>query len=180
MIKFETLETNRLILRKITPEIIGYMFDNYSDNKIKKYLGLVDEDEFTLEKMKREGGYKTYNRTILSFLIVLKSNNEIIGRCGYHNWYNDHRRAELGYSLSKDENKKKGYMSEAVISILEYGFNCMDLNRIEAYISPLNIASQSIVKKNGFVQEGILKEHFIENGIVHDSLVFSLLKEYYK
>jgi len=160
--------------------MIAFMFENYTDDEIKKLFGLISDAEFNTEKMKYEGGYKTYNRTILSFLLVLKSNNEIIGRCGYHNWYSDHRRAELGYALSKDENKKMGYMSEAVKAVLEYGFNLMNLNRIEAYIGPLNIASQNLVKKNGFILEGNLRQHYIKDGEIQDSLIFSLLKENYK
>jgi [ribosomal protein S5]-alanine N-acetyltransferase len=178
--KFETLETERLILKKFTPGVIAFMFENYTDDEIKKYLGLISDDDLNLEKMKHEGGYKTYNRTILSFLLELKDSGEIIGRCGYHNWYAEHKRAELGYVLNQDTHKRKGYMGEAVKAILDYGFNFMELNRIEAYIGPSNLASQSVVKKYGFVREGILRQHFIKNGIAQDSLVFSLLREQYK
>ncbi|MFS8083042.1 MAG: GNAT family N-acetyltransferase, partial [Ginsengibacter sp.] len=103
-----------------------------------------------------------------------------IGSCGYHNWYIDHRKGEIGYTINKDENKRKGYMGEAVSTILDYGFKIMILNRIEACISPANVASLSLIKKFGFTREGYLRQHFIREGEIQDTVIFSLLKEEYK
>ncbi|HLA54883.1 MAG TPA: GNAT family protein [Flavobacterium sp.] len=178
--EFETLQTQRLLLKKLTPEIFKFLFKNYSDTEIKKLLGLTTDEEFLKEKAKSEGGYTTYNKTILAFLLVSKGTGETIGRCGYHNWYNDHLRAELGYMIHKDENKRKGYMDEALKAILRYGFGNMNLNRIEAFIGPTNIASQSLIRKFGFTQEGHLRQHFIRNGEIQDSFIFSLLKQEYE
>ena len=177
--EFETLKTERLILKKITPEVLKYLFENYSDAEIKKELGLTSDTELTTEKAKSYGGYTTYDRTILSFLLVLKENNETIGRCGYHNWYKDHKKAEIGYVLYQEENKRKGYMNEALGAIVAYGFNTMNLNRIEACTGPTNIASQNLIKKYGFTQEGYLRQHYIRNEEIQDSLIFSLLREEY-
>ncbi len=177
--EFELLSTERLLLKKLTPEVFTYFFENFSDAEIKKQLGLLTDEELAVEKEKYRGGYTTYDRTILSFLLVLKSTNETIGRCGYHNWYNVHRKAEIGYVLYKEEHKQKGLMSEALVAVLEYGFGVMNLNRIEATIDPTNAASQKLVKKFGFTQEGILRQHYIRNGEIQDSLIFSLLREEY-
>ncbi|MEO8515161.1 MAG: GNAT family protein [Flavobacterium sp.] len=178
--EFEVLTTKRLFLRKLTPEVFAYLFENYSKDEIKTQLGLTTDEEFIKEKEKHQGGYTTYDRSILSFLLILKENNETIGRCGYHNWYSDHYKAELGYALSKNEYKRNGYMGEAVKAVLEYGFNTMHLNRIEACVGPTNIASQSIIISNGFIQEGYLRQHFLRDGEMQDSLIFSLLKEEYE
>jgi ribosomal-protein-alanine N-acetyltransferase len=178
--EFEVITTERLFLKKLTPAIIDTLFENYSEKEIKNQLGLSSDEEFMLEKEKKEGGYVTYNRTVLPFLMVLKENNETIGRCGYHNWYTDHRKAEIGYIISKNEYKQKGYMSETLKAILEYGFNDMNLNRIEACIGPGNFASLNLVKKYMFKQEGYLRQHYIKNNEIQDSLIFSLLKEEYE
>jgi ribosomal-protein-alanine N-acetyltransferase len=178
--EFETLDTERLTLRKLTPEIIGSIFANYPREEIKQMLGLLTEEDFAREKMKSDGGFKTYDRSIVHFKLVLKETNEVIGGGGFHNWYAVHQRAELGYMLNKDEHKRKGYMSEAVSTMLNYGFNVMNLNRIEACIGPGNEASLAIVKKYGFTQEGYLRKHYVVADEIHDSLIFSLLKEEYK
>jgi len=65
------------------------------------------------------------------------------------------------------------------VPIIDYGFNTMQLNRIEAFISPNNIASQKTVLGQGFRQEGVLKEHYCKDDVIEDSLVFGLLKKDY-
>jgi ribosomal-protein-alanine N-acetyltransferase len=178
--EFEILETERLFLKKVTAEGYTYMFENFSEAEIKKQFGLASDEEFIKEKKKSQGGYTTHDRTVLSFLLILKNTNETIGRSGYHNWYKDHHKAEIGYFLNKEELKRKGFMTEALKAIIDYGFNTMNLNRIEACISPKNIASQSLIKKYGFTQEGLLRQHYIRNDEIQDSLIFALLKEEYK
>ena len=180
MLEFEKFETERLILKKLTPEVFTNLFENYSDTEIKKELGLANDNELIIEREKSLGGYKTYDRTILSFLLILKESNEVIGRCGYHNWYHNHRKAEIGYALNNEEHKRKGYMTEAVRLVLDYGFNSMKLNRIEACIGPQNIASKSLIKKYGFSKEGYLRQHYIRDEEIQDSLIYSLLKEEYE
>jgi [ribosomal protein S5]-alanine N-acetyltransferase len=178
--EFETLETERLFLKIVTPEIYTHLFEHHSEAGIKKLLGLTSDEDFIREKLKSRGGYTTYDRTVLSFLLVLKDTNETIGKSGFHNWYKDHRKAEVGYILYKEEVKRKGYMTEALKTILDYGFNVMNLNRIEACISPSNLASQNLIKKYGFKQEGVLRQHYIREGEIQDSLIYSLLNEEYK
>jgi ribosomal-protein-alanine N-acetyltransferase len=53
----------------------------------------------------------------------------------------------------------------------------MNLNRIEALVSPKNIPSLKLITNMGFSQEGILKEHYNVDGILEDSLLFGLLKK---
>ena len=178
--EFEILTTERLLLRKLTPDGFNFIFENYSEAEIKKQLGLATDADFIKEKKKIMGRYATDDRSILHFKLILIETDEVIGSCGYHNWYLDHKNAELGYALIKEEHKRKGYMGEAVSVILDYGFKVMGLNRIEACINPENIASLSLIKKFGFSREGYLRQHFIREGEIQDTIIFSLLKEEYK
>jgi [ribosomal protein S5]-alanine N-acetyltransferase len=71
-------------------------------------------------------------------------------------------------------------MLEAITSIVDYGFHKMELNRIEAFISPDNLPSKKLIAKAGFTQEGVLREHYKWENKIYDSVVFSLLKSEYK
>jgi len=71
-------------------------------------------------------------------------------------------------------------MSEAVSTILDYGFEQMNLHRVEALIGKDNMASLSLVKKFGFTQEGILREHYFTNNTMEDSVIFGLLRHEYR
>lgn len=173
---FEEIKTQRLTLRKFTPETYGVLYKNLSDPELIEILGLSSTDELQNEKNKFEGGLRTHNRTFVFFQIIENASRQVIGWCGFHTWYLDHARAEVGYSLNDDSHKQKGYMSEALESILKYGFHEMKLNRVEAFVGPSNIPSLKLMDKFGFVKEGVLKSHYFKNGIMEDSIVFGLLK----
>ena len=175
-----TLETNRLLLRGISAEYMKYLFNNCSKEAIKETLGHRSEDEFEKERYKHQNGYSSYNRSFIVFLLIDKESHAVIGRCGLHNWNTDHNRAEIGYVMTEENFKQKGLMSEAVKTILDYGFSTLKLHRIEALIGKDNVASLSIVRKFGFVQEGILREHYQINNQMEDSVVFGLLYHDYQ
>lgn len=175
-----TLETPRLLLRELTPELYDYMFAHWTDNEIIGYLGLVSTADFELEKEKYQKGLTSYYLSFKNFLLVDKGSGSITGRIGYHTWKATHSRAEIGYGLYKDEYKNKGFMSEAMPAVLRYGFEQMGLNRVEAFASPLNIPSIWLLEKYGFVKEGLLRQHYGKNNHIEDSAVYGLLRSEYK
>ena len=110
----ETQSTKNLLLRKFTPDVYRFLFENYSEDDIRKELGIISDEEYLKEKEKYRQGYSSFNRSLVFFQLVDKVTAEIIGGCGFHNWLTEHRKAELGYALTKDEYKGKGLMTEAV------------------------------------------------------------------
>lgn len=176
----EELTTSRLTLRKLTPEVFDYIYRELSEKKQLEFLGLHSEVELETERNKYEEGLWTHNKRFLYFQLLEQKSRKIIGWCGYHTWYLDHERAEIGYGLFEDEYKRKGLMSEAIVPIIEYGFERMKLNRIEAFIGPQNQASITLINKLKFVKEGLLREHYCENIIPEDSAVYSLLRKEYE
>lgn len=176
---FELLETQHLILRKLTPETYNYIFQEYNDNELKAFLGFTTDEELDKEKDKFSKGIATYNRSFVNFQLIDKQTNAIMGACGYHTWYTEHHRAEIGYALNNDIHKGKGIMSEALKAVIDYGFREMNLNRIEALIGPKNEASLRLVQKLNFTKEGHLRKHYFKNNNMEDSLVFSLLRDEY-
>ncbi|MEW5677002.1 GNAT family protein [Flavobacterium enshiense] len=175
----ETITTENLLLRKLTPEVYNFIFNTFSEADIIAFLGLESQTDFSKEKDKFEKGLTTYNRSFVNFQIIEKSSNEIIGACGFHTWYTEHARAEIGYALKDDRFKGKGVMTEALSEVIAYGFNTMKLNRIEAFIGTNNVASLKLVAKMGFSKEGLLRQHYCKNNFMEDSVVFSLLKSEY-
>jgi RimJ/RimL family protein N-acetyltransferase len=178
--KFEIIETIHLTLRKITPDVYDYAFKNLSDIDIMTFFGLKSEEDLLKEKEKFQKGIATYNRSFVNFLIIDKETDAIIGACGFHTWYFDHHRAEIGYALNDDSYKGKGIMTEALKAVVDYGFNTMNLNRIEALIGPKNEASLRLVRKLNFTKEGHLRQHYFKNNVMEDSLIYSLLLDEYQ
>lgn len=176
---FEIFETERLLLKKFTPAHFNYIFENHQAAEIRNILGIDTDEEYLTEENKYRNGYVSHDRTIVYFQLIHKDTNKIIGGAGFHNFYPKHKRAEIGYMLKFDEYKDKGLMGEALRFIIDYGFNDLEINRIEAYVGPQNIPSLKLVAKYNFVKEGHLRQHYFVNGKMDDSIVFSLLREDY-
>ncbi|TKI91645.1 GNAT family N-acetyltransferase, partial [Bacillus wiedmannii] len=79
-----------------------------------------------------------------------------------------HKRAEIGYELD-DTYWGQGYATEALQAILTYGFETLQLIRIAAVVYVENKASQKLLSKAGFQEEGLLRKHMIQNVIAPDS-----------
>ncbi len=156
---FPELSTDRLHLKEIKDEHAGILFELFTNKDVLKYygsdpMGDISEAQELIQKFRV--GLK--HNTVIRWGIFLKSENKLIGTCGFHNWNHRYYRAEVGYELSP-EYWGQAYMREALEAITEYGFNELDLHRVGALISPHNNASLSLIEKLGFEREGILKDY---------------------
>ena len=176
----DNIITPRLILRPLTPETYDQVFTSYSEEEQKLFFGCKTDEELAEERKKYDQGLRMYRKSLLMFHLIEKETEKVIGWCGYHTWYLPHNRAEIGYVLTDETSKRKGYMKEALPYVIEYGFEQMNLHRIEAMVGPDNPPSLRLLRSFGFVEEGILREHYFVNGKFDYSLVFSLLKKEYK
>lgn len=174
--QFETLNTDRLILRKVTPEVYDFVFTHYSDEQLISFFDLKSIEDLANKKSRYANGIATYNRSFVHFYLIDRKSSSIIGWCGYHIWYVDHYRAEIGYVMFDDNFKHKGLMGETLDAIIPYGFDVMGLHRIEAFVGLGNTASLHLLEKRGFNYEGHLKEHYLKDGVFEDSLAFALVK----
>jgi ribosomal-protein-alanine N-acetyltransferase len=85
--------------------------------------------------------------------------------------------ADIAYYLSKDY-WNKGIMSEAAKEVVRFGFEDLGLHRIQATVLPENIYSLRILKKIGFIEEGLLRK-YNHGKEFKDTLMLSILKEDY-
>lgn len=107
--------------------------------------------------------------------IHLKEKTQLIGMIGYVKIHKDNARAEVGYVLHRDHHSK-GIIHEALQAVINYGFNNMKLNSIEAVINPENSRSIKTIEKMNFVREGHLREYTFHNDKFSDALIYSKLK----
>ncbi|MCR8656232.1 GNAT family N-acetyltransferase [Paenibacillus endoradicis] len=177
---FPILETDRLVLRQLNQEDSQVLFEYFSLGEVIKYYDLDSFNEIKqAEQLIHNWNQRYENNQGIRWGITLKSENRLIGTCGFHNWMKEHYKAEIGYEL----NPKywcNGIMTEAINEILEYGFEELELNRIEAFIDPENISSRKLLEKTGLKEEGLLKEVFYEKSQFVDAIIFAILKKNYK
>ncbi len=174
---FQNLESDRLLLRRITPEDVNEVYALRSNAETMKYIPrpLVTTTEEALEHIKMIQG-KIENNEGINWAITLKGNTKLIGIIGHYRMRWEHFRSEIGYMLLP-EYHGEGIITEAIKLMIDYGFNKMNMHSLEGIIDPSNTASARVLEKNGFVKEA----HFIENeffdGKFLDSVIYSLVKK---
>lgn len=169
------IETPRLILKSITPALIHEFYNTKSQEEIQDYFRM-DEAAYEHYKTMHEKGMETHRISLFVFLLIEKETGLPIGECGFHTWAASHNRAEVFYHLRDEKAKRKGFMTEALKRVLEYGFTDLKLHRVEALIAAENEPSLRLLLRYGFTKEGTMREDYFVNGKNEDSECYSLLK----
>lgn len=175
---FPTLETERLLLRRVTLQDAPQIFILRSDPEILRYIGRdpATTVQDAVDHIQLIDGMIDTNDSILWGIALRSSPDTIIGTIGYWRVQKEHHRSEIGYVLHPDH-WNKGIMKEALNAVVRYAFNEMGLHSIEARIDPANIASAQLLRGCGFVEEGYFKEDYLLRGRFVDTQVFSLVNK---
>ena len=173
---FPVLETERLVLRNIRHSDKQEMFEIRSNETTMQYIPrpLAKTPEDALAIIDMIMGFTERNERI-NWTITEKGVDKLIGVIGYVKINPDARRAEVGYVMHHNYHGK-GYGSEALKAVLDYGFNVMNLHSVEAIIRPDNTASKAMVQKLGFVKEAYFRDYVFHNDRFWDEEVYSLLR----
>jgi ribosomal-protein-alanine N-acetyltransferase len=107
--------------------------------------------------------------------IYLRPRGEYIGSCGFEMLHRPWHYAEIGYELAR-EHWGCGYMTEALRTIIQYGFRSLELHRVEAQVEPPNEASKAVLRRLGFREEGLARERGYWRRDYHDLVQFGLLR----
>jgi [ribosomal protein S5]-alanine N-acetyltransferase len=83
--------------------------------------------------------------------------------------------ASLGYWMGAPH-AGKGHMTRAVAVTAAFGFSTLRLHRLEAACIPSNIASATLLERNGFQREGFARAYLCINGAWRDHYLFALLE----
>jgi ribosomal-protein-alanine N-acetyltransferase len=154
-----SLETRRLILRRLHEADANALFSILGDDEVTRYY---DDATFTAISQAREqitaweNGF--LHRRCIRWGITRKEDGVLIGTCGYYGIHPWHMRASIGYELGR-QFWHQGLMTEALNAIINLGFKEMSLNRIDALVMPENIPSIRLLEKIGFKNEGLLREY---------------------
>jgi len=173
---FPELFTNRFHLKRITREHINDIFSFRSDEEVMHYiprpLAKTPKDVLSvIEKI--DVGIN--NNESINWGICDKTNHKLLGIIGYVRMNKENHRAEVGYVLHKDYHRK-GIMNECLRAVIDYGFETMRLNAIEAIIDPKNIPSVQLAQKNNFKRDGLLREFTFHHNTFSDAFVYSILR----
>jgi ribosomal-protein-alanine N-acetyltransferase len=172
-----TLETERLILRRILPSDAEDMFDYASDSEVPRYLLWNPHPDLAYTReylLYLESRYAVGD--FFDWAIVKKDDGKMIGTCGFTRFRYEDDCGEIGYVLSRSE-WGKGYAAEAVRAVLRFGFEAVGLARIEAKFMEGNAQSLRVTEKVGMTFEGYLRSAMRVKGNLTTIGIASILRD---
>jgi len=173
--EFPLLTTSRLRLRSIELADTAAFFELRSHHEFNTFLDRdKPKDHQEVERLIQTILKNFEDNEAVCWVISPKESDDFMGSISFWKIDKAHFRAEIGYGIHPDF-QQRGYMSEALTAVIEYGFRKMNLHSIEANINPSNVASTKLVEKHGFVQEAYFRENYYYNGQFLDSAIFSLV-----
>ena len=172
----ETILTERLLLRPLRETDALELFSIHSDPRVMRYWSTPpwESIEAAHENIARDLKAMAAGEYV-QFGIERREDARLAGKCTLFNLAPKCKRAEIGYGLSSTH-WGRGYAHEALSALVRFGFQELDLNRIEADVDPRNLRSLKLLERLGFTKEGQLRERWIVGGEVSDSAIFGLLR----
>jgi len=177
---FPELNTQRLVLRRITQEDDKSLLEVLSDEETCEYLTHNAINDMANIQRMIAGMQRFFDeKQRIRWGIAQKTDNVLIGHCGFFDIDRFNSCAEISYCLKRGT-WGRGIMTEALDAMLRFGFEDYGFNRIIAKVIKGNAGSIKVLQKLGFVQEGVLRENLYKNGQYHDLVLFSILKSEYR
>ena len=174
-----TLETERLILRDVQVTDAEAIYAYSSKPIFYSMMGQKTPASVDEVKNRIEHSFINAHRGMSrNWIVILKSEQRVIGDCGFNVYRPDNRRAEVNYAIDP-EYWNQGLATEAMQRVLRFGFEILELNRIQAICSPDNIQSRRVIQKAGMTYEGLLRDYiYFESGPLDMKMHAILRKEW--
>ncbi len=174
---FPVLSTTRLRLTEIIASDAPTLFEIFSNADHMRHNGNDAFEKLSeAEQMVRTfASWREQPTPGTRWAVRMAETPGLIGTLGLFRWNPRWHSCTVGYELHP-AHTGRGYMREALICVLAWGFEHMQLNRIEAQIHPDNQGSIRLVRRLGFEYEGTLREAGHWTGAYHPLAVYALLK----
>jgi RimJ/RimL family protein N-acetyltransferase len=107
--------------------------------------------------------------------VALRHDDQLVGTCGFNEWSQVRRWAELAFDL-EPAHWGKGLMRQSVAAVLQWTFRQDQVDRVHAFVRIDNRRSERLLERSGFVREGCLRSYRVCRGQPHDFYIYGLLR----
>lgn len=114
--------------------------------------------------------------TALPLLLIRREDQALLGAITLDNIRRGPAQSgTLGYWIG-ERFSRRGYMREAIQSIVHHAYTTLDLSRIEAACLPENVASRGVLEKCGFKYEGVAQSYLQISGRWRNHVLYAALR----
>ncbi|UJF32121.1 GNAT family N-acetyltransferase [Paenibacillus hexagrammi] len=175
---FPVLESDRLILKKVEDRHAEQLLGIYSNDHVFEYCGILPK--YKLDVIRKMIGHfeRDYmKRSRVKWGIFEQEEAErLVGITEVMAFSQTVSMVTAGYFLA-EESWRKGIATEALSMMVDYLFEKVGVNRIQAEVMPANESSKRVLLKNGFTREGLLRQAALWSGKgIVDLEIYGLLR----
>ncbi|KQY82130.1 acetyltransferase [Paenibacillus sp. Root52] len=172
------LEGERVYLRPFEQSDVDTYFPGLFNSETRRLTGT--QNSFTRAQVERYVENAAQDDSRLMLLIALQETDQVIGDIVLMDMHSKNRSAHLRIAIDNAEHQGKGYGSEAMLLLLDYGYGICNLHRIELEVYAFNERAIRTYEKLGFQREGISRDVLFYNHQYHDAIRMSMLEDEYR
>ncbi len=169
------IQTPRLLLRQLERSDAEELFVYAQDERVARPGMWEPYSSFADCAAHIDQLIASYESYLMWWALVHRADDRLIGRVEISRWSRENARAELSYALHHDYWGQR-LMTEAVTAAIEYGWNTLDLHRLEATVLPNNLASIRLLTSLGMEREGTMRHHRMLWGEWVDVDLYSMIR----
>ena len=176
-----TIDTPHLLLRRFEPDDLETMHKNWASvPSVQIEYGEpvykeIEEAKGLLEKYISGYEYDSFYR----WAVIDKESGECIGQIAYFLVDSKNHFAEIEYCIGA-QFQRKGYATEAAKAVIAFGFDKMNLHKVQICCKTINAPSRKVIEKCGLTFEGTLRDYFFMDGQYVGRNYFSILRDEYE
>jgi RimJ/RimL family protein N-acetyltransferase len=170
------LEGTLVRLRALEPEDLDREYAWINDPEVTRFLSMrYPTSRAAEERWLRDRPANDFANGL--FLAIETKDGVHIGNISLQDVNPEDRKAGLGIMIGDKEYWANGYGTDAIVTLVRFGFGEMNLNRIWLHVFEFNERAQACYKKSGFTEEGRLRQHYYGQGRYWDVVVMAALRD---
>ena len=172
------LSTERFLVRLLTtndvPQLLSFID---TEPELWKYALVPCNDRPSMQQYLDDAFADYEKETAFPFVVINRATGEIVGSTRFYDFQPKNSSTLLGYTWYSKHQQGNGINAHCKFLMLQYAFEVLQLERVELRADLRNDRSIAAMRKIGFTQEGILRNHLpVADGTRRDSIIFSALK----
>lgn len=172
------LEGKQVYLRPIEAADTDWYFASLYQRDTRKLTGT--QKHYSREQIAEYIAGKSKDSSSVLLLIARQEDDSLIGDIAIQGIDPLNRNASIRIAINQDAQQGKGYGTEALLLMLDYGFGVLNLHRIELNVFSYNERAMHVYEKIGFVKEGVQRDALYYEHRYYDSILMSILEDEYR
>jgi RimJ/RimL family protein N-acetyltransferase len=171
----DVLEGKLVRLRALEPSDAERAYQWINDREVTQFLmaryplSHVDEDKWLADA--------AHGNSFGNIALAIETKEGVhIGNCGLHQGRPEDRSANLGIMIGDKSYWNGGYGTDAMLTLLRFGFEQMNLNKVSLGVFEFNERAMAVYRKCGFVEEGRLREDYFQDGRYWEQVRMGVLR----